>query len=191
MHKPLLIGSMLAFGAAGPTLAADLSYTYVEGAYVNSEVDDFDLDGDGYSLFGSVGFWKNFFGFAGYSDSDYDGGVGSQFLELGAGAHWSLSPAWDAVGAVAYVDADVDVSGFGSASADGYMLAAGLRGRVTQAIELFADVEYVDLGNTDDTGFVIGGRYYLTDAFALGANIGDNGDGTHWSLVLRYDFGNE
>ena len=100
MHKSLLIGSMLALGLSGPALAADLSYSYVEAAYVNSEIDDFDLDGDGFSLFGSVELGRNFFGFGSYADNDYNGGVGSQFLELGVGAHWPLSPAWDVFGGV-------------------------------------------------------------------------------------------
>jgi hypothetical protein len=190
MHKSIALGSILALGLAGQAYAQDgFSYSYVEAAYLNSELDDFDVDGDGFAVAGSIEFGSNFFGFANYADQDYDFDVGRQDLGVGVGYHWPLNPRLDLVTKASYLDLEVDVPGFGDFDEDGFGVGLGLRGRALDQLELTADVNYVDLGDADDTTFSVGGRYYFTSAFAAGLDVGFNDDGTTWGIAARYDFG--
>lgn len=189
MRKSVLLGSLAALACTAPAMAEGLSYSFVEAAYISNEVDDLDIDGDGFGLAGSIALGKNFYAFANYVDSDYDLDIGSQVFKIGAGAHWAASSNVDLTGEIGYVNATVDVGGFGSYTDGGYLLATGLRAALAERWELHASVEYVDIGGTDDTGFGVGARFYITQALALGADYAHNGDGDNWAAVLRYDFG--
>ena len=68
-------------GASAQSRNPELSYTWLEADYLNLDVDDFDDDedliddwddGDGWGVRGSFAFTPNFFGFAGYSETDSD-----------------------------------------------------------------------------------------------------------------------
>lgn len=191
MHKGLIFGSIAALGLSGSVLAADgFSYSYAELGYVSSELDDIDVDGDGFALRGSYEFNERFHGFVEYSDLDYDFDVSGEMLELGAGLAWPLNPNLDFVGTVSYVKAEVDVPFFGSIDDDGFGLGAGLRSRVMEQLELTGGINYVSFDEGgDDTAFELGARYFLTEMFAIGAGVDFNDDGTAWTLGARLNFG--
>ena len=48
--------------------AEGLSYSYLDAAYVNTDIDRFDEDVDGFALRGSYELTNNVFVFAGYAD---------------------------------------------------------------------------------------------------------------------------
>ena len=102
--------------------------------------------------------------------------------------HWCaqpLTPNMDLIGTLRYVDVELD-TGFGSADDDGFGLGVGLRGRVTDNIELEAGINYVDLDDGgDDTSLAAGGRYYFTPAFAVGAGFEVGDDVTSWTVGVR------
>ncbi len=194
MRKHIALGSVLALGLVGQAMAAeDFSYNNIEASYVKTEVDDFDVDGDGFSLGGSFAFNEHFFGFSSYKDISYDDvGVssfsGTQF-SLGAGFNWSLAPELDLVSGLSYEHFKSKLGGI-SDSDSGIGLSVGLRGRVAESVELTGGVKYTDLGHgTNDTTLSVGGRYYFTPAFAAGIDLDHNHDGTTWGIALRYDFG--
>src|SRR5690606_2205847 len=60
-----------AFGFAGATHADGFSYTHLDGGYIKTEIDSdvlgFDVDGDGFTLGGSVAATENFHVFAAFS----------------------------------------------------------------------------------------------------------------------------
>ena len=170
--------------------AADdgLSYNYVEASYVDSEIDDLDIDGDGLALAGSVAIGDTMFLHAGYGTLDFDRGIDLDQKTIGLGAHTSISNNVDLIGTIGYVDAELDTP-FGSADDDGYSVGVGLRGKIAEAFELEGGISYVDLDDSgDDTTFNLGGRYYFTESFALGAGIGIGDDVTTWNLGVRLEF---
>jgi hypothetical protein len=177
-----------------PALADEgFSYSFVELGYTSTEIDDLDVEGDGLGLRGSIEFTDMFHGFASYSDMDLDFDVGATEMEIGAGLAWSISPNVDFVGTLSYLNLEVDLpAGFGSVDDSAIALGAGLRGRVGEQLELTGGLKYAEFDEGgNDTAFNVGGRYYFTKMFALGADIGFNEDGTSWTLGGRFDFGNK
>lgn len=198
MRKGMILGSLAALGLSGPALATDgFNYSFVELGYIDTELDDFDASGDGFGLRGSVELTENVHLFASYSDLDYDFDISGEELRIGAGYAWPLNPRLDIVGRLAYVRAEVDASvtipGLGrinfGADDSGFGLGAGLRGRPIERLELTGGLDYVDVGDSDDTSFDIGGRYYFTSAFSGGLDLRFNDDGTTYILGGRFDFG--
>ena len=176
-----------AFGDEG------FSYSFVELGYTSTEFDDFDVDGDGLGLRGSIEFTDMFHGFASYSDLDFDADVGTTEMEIGAGLAYPVSPNVDLVGTVSYLNLDVDLpQPFADVDDSAIALGGGLRGRVGEQLELSGGLKYAEFDEGgNDTVFNVGARYYFTKIFALGADIGFNEDGTSWVLGGRFDFGNK
>ena len=189
MRKHLALGAALALGFGTHAFAAEgFSYSNAEIGYASTEISG--VDGDGLTLGLSVGFAKNFFGFAGYNDFSYDGGFSSNQLTAGVGFHWPLNDKIDLVTGLSYEDFEVKASGIGSASDDGFGLGAGLRGRLSEKFELSGGGKYIDLGGgSDDIIWMAAAHYYFTPKFALGADISDGDSGTTFGIKLRYDFG--
>lgn len=195
MRKTTVFGSLVALGLlGGPALAAEsgFSYSNVELGYIDTEIDDFDVSGDGFGLRGSLAFTPKLHGFASYSDVDFDGGISGETMRLGAGVNWPLSPRLDVIGRLSWVNVEVDVDvGPFNASVDdsGFGLEAALRGRASEQLELTGGIEYIDVGDSDDTSLGLGARYYFTSQFAAGGDLSFSDDGTTILLGLRFDFG--
>jgi hypothetical protein len=173
--------------------AGDLSYTYAEGGLGQVDMDSIDT-GDAYFIGGSLGFADRWFGFAEYSTSSFDvSGVSADLDEyqIGFGGHFAMTDSVDFVGKLAYVDESVDASAGGvSASADenGYMLSAGVRGHVVEKFDLMGSVDYLDIGDSTDTGLSLRGLYEFTDMFSLGARVGFSDDVTSYGMFARFSF---
>jgi hypothetical protein len=175
--------------------ADDLSYSYAEGGFGIVDVDAFSEDGDGYFVGGSLGFGTNWLGFVEYSVSSFDeGGAEADVdeIQLGFGGHFPMSDDVDFIGKLAYVDQSIDVSvpGFGSVSdsENGYMLSAGVRGTAMGRLDLTGEIQYVDVGESDDTGLALRGLYEFTDMFSLGARVGMSDDVTEYGVFARFTF---
>jgi hypothetical protein len=166
------------------------NYSYLDLGYVKSELDDYNVNGDGYALRGSYEITPRVHAFAGYTDLDYDFGVNATTMELGAGYAWPMSPTLDVIGTASYLHADVKASGLGSADDSGLGLGVGVRGRVLNVVELTGGVQYVDFDKSgNDTALNAGGRYYFTNRFAAGLDMSFDDAGTTWMLGGRYSFG--
>jgi hypothetical protein len=142
---------------------------------------------DGYGLRGSVGFAENFFVFAEFADQSVSN-IDIEQLAVGLGGHLPLSENLDLVGRAGWAQAEV--SGFGgSIDDDGYLVSAGLRGRVADALELEGSVIHTDFGgNSDDTAIAVGGRYHFTENFALGAEFQHSDDAETIMALVRFSF---
>ena len=199
MRKGLYLGLLAALGGvAGPAMAAPVpamaeegfNYSYLELGYVKSELDDYNVNGDGFALRGSYEFTKNVHAFAGYSDLGYDFGVDATTMELGAGYAWPVSSNMDLIGSASYLHAEVSAPGVGSADDSGLGLGVGVRGRVYNVVELTGGLQYVDFDKSgNDTTFTAGGRYYFTNRFAAGVDADFDDNGTTWMLGGRFSFG--
>ncbi len=191
MRKYAALGTLAFLGIGAPAFAAEgFSYNLLEGGYVSTELDDFDLDGDGLVVGGSFELSEHVFGFGSINDIDYDFGISTSAVSLGLGFNWALAPNVDLVSGVSYERVKVKVSGAGSESESGIGLNVGLRGRVGESLELSGGLKYADFGDdVNDFTFGAGGRYYFTPAFAAGIDFSNNDDGNTWTVALRYDFG--
>ena len=180
----------LAVSVSTPVLADnDMSYSFIEGAYLDTEIDNGpDIDGDGFGLSGSVELGTNYFLTAGYSTQEFNAGVDLDQKSIGFGAYTNLSDTLDLMGTISYVDAEIDTR-FGGADDSGFGLGVGLRAVVAPNIELEGGINYVDLDDSgDDTSLALGGRYYFTEAFALGVGVGFGDDVTSWKIGARFEF---
>jgi len=188
-----LVWAVVALAGIASAQASDLSYTYAEGGFARVDIDSID-EGDGYFVGGSLGIGTNWLGFIEYGTAEFDvGGAQADVdeLQLGFGGHFPMSEGVDFIGRLAYVDQSVDVStpfGSGSADENGYMLSAGLRGRALERLDLMGAIEYVDVGDGDDTGLALRGLYEFTNMFSLGARMGYSDDATEYGLFARFTF---
>jgi hypothetical protein len=191
MQKGLVLGSILALSMAGSAMAeGGFDYSYVELGYMQTEIDDFDVDGDGFGLRGSLEVTDNFHVFATYANQDFDYDVSSTTFEVGAGYAWALNPNLDLVGSLSYVKAELEVPFFGDFDDDGFALGAGVRGRPMDQLELTAGLKFTSFDEGgDDTAVAGGARYFLTDAFAVGLDVEFDDDATTWMIGGRLSFG--
>ena len=175
---------------SGVGVAADISYDQLRLNYVSAEFDvgPSDVDGDGLELSGSFSFNDSFFAFGSYSDLDLDFNLDASVLEIGGGYHRPITTRLDFVGGVGYVRTDVDTP-FGNADDDGISLSGGVRGRMSDAIEVKAALNYFVMDKGDNnTEVELGGDYFITERIALGAGLCLGDDVTTWTVGGRYNF---
>ncbi len=188
MLRSTLLVIFFAFSAS--VYADELSYTYVQIGYGEAELDNSGgIDGDGPSIFGSAAVSENFHIFGEYGTADFGLGVDLNQLEAGLGYNTALSENLDIVGRLAYVNMEVD-SPLGSVDENGYAVGVGLRGKVSERVELNGGLDFVDLDESDsETRAKAGFLFNFTDSFSVGANGAWWDDITVYQLVARFDFG--
>lgn len=173
--------------------AEDFSYRYVDVAHfpeAEIDTDDFDVDGDGIQLRGSLPVYQNIFALAEFQDLDLDNGVDATRLMVGAGGHWSLGNNLDLIARGGVVKYEVD---FGRFDDDDTGLFAGVRLRalVAPKIEVEGGVEHlaVDVaGSSSDTYLIGEGRYNFTPQWSAGLLITLGGDTSVFGAQGRFNF---
>lgn len=174
--------------------AAELNYSYVEGGIGRTEIDVDaggieDVDGDTFSLAGSLAVTDNVHVFADFNTTDFDFDVDSQMIRVGGGWNQGISESADFIARLAYVQAEVDTP-FGDADEDGFDIGVGLRSAIASSFELEGFIDYIDLGGDDsgDTQFSGAARYFVTPQFAVGAAIGIGDDTMSYGVTARMNF---
>ena len=123
-----------------------------------------------------------------YQTADMDFGVDLNILELAAGYHTPLSDQLDLTAQLGYVDAEVE-SGLGSADDDGFMIGAGVRGALSDSVELNGGIDYIDFDQGgSETRASAGFLFSLTEALTVGAEASFWDDINVYQLNLRFDF---
>jgi hypothetical protein len=189
-----IVSSLVAATALLPFMAqaADLSYSYVDLAYINTDVDHFDESVDGFALRGSLELTDQVFLFAGYTDqstSIFGDNLDLQTFRLGAGYAWPIAPSLDVYGKVGYARAEAKYPG-PDFSDDGYSLGVGLRGRAAAQLELEGSIDYTDLSDAgDDTALNLAARWFFTPQFAAGVEGEFSNDADTYGIGLRWNFG--
>jgi hypothetical protein len=168
--------------------AGTMDYTYAELGYVDTENDEFDIDGDGFALRGSVAFHENFFAFASYQDLSFDNDVDGTGFEVGIGGRWPLNEKIDLVGRAGIVKAEIEV-GRNDFDDDGFLVGARLRSALAPKFEVEGGFDYVDLDEAgDDTSVVLEGRYFFLDQLAGGVSVQFGDDVTTIGVNARWTF---
>ena len=173
--------------APAAVLAASPDYTYIEGAYVNIDLDGVD-DGDGFGIAGSAEVGENIFIFADYSSVGFSGGLDFSIYNVGVGYKSAVSDTTDVNASIAYINAELDAGMLGSADEDGYSLDVSLRSMVSNEFELNGGINYLDLGGSggDDTLFHVGGVYSFNDSFAVTGDFSVGDDITTFLIGGRF-----
>ncbi|MDH3988260.1 MAG: porin family protein, partial [Gammaproteobacteria bacterium] len=188
----VLFTALLAFSASASAQGFD--YNYFSVGYQRLNLDDgfIDVDGDGIGLSGSFELNESFFIFAGYAMGEFkEQGITVDVDSLNAGIGWHtpLSETLDFVAGLSYEYVEVGASGFGSEDENGYGLGVGLRYQASDAIELNAGINYVDLGDGDDTGFGVAMLYGVSESVDIGLSADWGDDSSAYGISGRFYFG--
>ncbi|GGZ69502.1 Ax21 family protein [Lysobacter xinjiangensis] len=144
MKRTLLALTLLAALPFAASAAEGVSYNYVEGGYVRTDLENTGTnnDADGWALNGSGAIAPNFHVFGGYSKQSIDGvDVDLENWRLGVGYNREINTRLDLVTRVAYEN--YDLGGLpGDNSADGFSVEAGVRGAFTPNLEGYALAGY-------------------------------------------------
>ncbi|MGH1485180.1 MAG: hypothetical protein ACRBCI_03100 [Cellvibrionaceae bacterium] len=164
-----------------------IQYNYAEFRFVaDAELDDVDVDGDGFAFSGSFRLDELFYLVADYEDIGFDRGVDSTVIQLGAGVIAPYEKV-DIIGELAIVDADVDGPG-GSESDTGFRLTGGVRGYVMPQLEVRGTLNYVDVED-DDTFVTLAADYFINDSFSVNIAKDLSAELDRLSIGVRYYFG--
>lgn len=190
--KTSLIALALAAALPFAASAADnLSYNYVEGDYVKTDVSG--PDADGWALKGSWAFHPNFHVFGDFTQQkvDHTDAKYDQW-RIGAGYNRAIAPSTDLVARVAYQKFDPHHSNL---DFDGYNAEVGLRNAFGEHVEVYAFAGYQDY--TRKHGVNPEGQFYgrLGGQVKLNQNWGINGDikmdrhgDKEWSVGPRFSW---
>jgi hypothetical protein len=187
MSRSVFLILLLAFSATAG--AQGFGYNYIQGSYGSVDVDTGvgNVDGDGFGISGSFEFTDEFFLAGEYQTADMDGGVDLNLLELAAGWHTALSDQLDFTAKLGFMNAEIDAGIGGSFDEDGMMIGAGLRGAVTDAVELYGGLDYIDFDDSE-TRATAGFLFALTETLTVGAEASIWDDIDVYQLNLRFDF---
>ncbi|HAU02113.1 MAG: porin family protein [Porticoccaceae bacterium] len=195
IKKTLIVGALSSI-VSWSALAADspLSYSNAGIGYMTGDIADVDFSGFG--VYGSYALNDSFFVIGDYtsisSDDSFDFGFGVDDIEatqinVGFGFHTPISDATDFVATLSYADAEVEFFDL-TEDGNGYIMSAGVRAKPTQEIELQAFLNYADIEDGSETGYLLGARYFTMPTLSLGLNYGSSDDFDSFSFDVRFDF---
>jgi hypothetical protein len=176
--------------------AANFGYSFVDFAIIpEAETDsgDFDADGDGFQLRGSLTVHQNYFALVEIESLEFDDGIDVDFQRwlIGAGAHWPINQSLDFIARGGIVRYDVDYGRFGDDDDIGFFLGGRVRALVASKVELEGgvDISTAEVGGFEDEILLVGeGRYHFNNQFSVGGllNLGD--DVSQIGIYGRFNF---
>lgn len=195
MLKKLAVLATLAVAAPLAAQAEGLSYNYVEGRYVNTDIDDVDVDVDGYDINASGLIAPNFFLFGSYGQQETES-INNGKLEyttgtFGLGWRMPLNNQVDLVAKGGLLYGEIDGKGSASGLDDddtGFLLNGGVRALLMPNFEVNGGVTYADVLDDDETTLDVGAVFSFTPAFAAVAGASFGSDANAYSAGLRFNF---
>ncbi len=188
MKKSLLALALIAapamFASASASAADGVSYNYVEGGYVTSNLKN-SPDADGWRLGGSVAVAPNFHLFGSYDSQEVDNiNVDIENLRLGVGYNHAISARTDLLTRVAYERFETPFQDF-----NGYSVEVGVRGAPTAMLEGYALAGFED-GSDYDGDFYgrLGGQVKFNPNWSLSADVKFADNDTQWFIGPRFTF---
>jgi hypothetical protein len=185
-YKAKMITALAALALSGQLSAAGPNYNFVEGRYlIDTDIDERNLDGDGFHLGGSYRFTGEIYAFGNLRFNDYDHGVDATVLNLGGGYILPIHSNWDSNFTFGMARWDVD----GIDDEIGFELSGGVRGMLTPEIEARAKLTYLDIDDLgDDAYLTLGGDYFFMPNLSAGLELDVGGDFDSLSAGVRYFF---
>ncbi len=201
MFKKLLAISVTAatITSSSFALADQPSFNYVDLGYIDQE------DADGFELQGSAEINDTWFWQAEYADAILE------HYSASIGARTALSENTSFYGLIGVVRAEISISGtlgevleevlnelggegvvtaeiISSDSSDtGYSLETGVRGFVSDSVELQGGIRYIDIFDDTDTTAFVGAVFEINEKFAITADATLDSDAAY-GVGVRYRF---
>lgn len=171
----------------------DLSYSWLRVGYILGELDvpGDNVDLGGLSVDGSVEVRDHLLLFASYDSQELDDfpNVTMQQRTVGIGVHFDLGNRLSLFGQLGYYDIGVN-DNVVSADDDGARAIAGVRLMPWSGFEIRGGVDHLELDTSGgDTGVFVGGDLWLTDQFALTADVTSRDDSISALFGGRIYFG--
>ncbi len=188
LRSALLITLFALSATAG---AQGFGYSYLQASYGTVSFDDsiVDVDGSGFGVSGSYAFNEDFHIAGEYQTADMDFGVDLNILEVSVGYHTALSQKLDLTAKFGYLNAEIEAAGVGSSDDDGFLIGAGVRGALSDTVELNGGIDYIDFDQGGgETRANAGFLFALTDTMTVGAKASFWDDINVYQLNLRFDF---
>ncbi len=180
------------------SMAKEISYNYIQGAYISSTVDTDttagDLDSNGVILSGSFSVSSAIAITTGYTTASFDKFFGldidTTILAFGVTAHASISPNADIFGNFSVLSGNIELSdGFNSLDDDdtGNRFGVGLRYSASNNTELELEFSRTDIFDEANNSFSAGVIFYTSNKFSLGASYATSDDSDSLFLKARFD----
>lgn len=193
MKKSLLALTLMAALPFAASAAEGVSYNYVEGGYIKSDISG--PDADGWALKGSVAIHPNFHVFADYSSQEVDDiNVDFDQGRLGVGYNHELSQRVDLLTRVAYEKYKTDSFTVGdvrvpSFSDDGYSVEVGVNSALTDRLNGYALAGYEDGDNYDGEFYGrLGAQVKFTPNWSASADVKLVDGDTQWFVGPRFSW---
>lgn len=167
--KRTLIALALAAVLPMSAQAAGLSYNYFQGGYSSLHI--FGTNFDGLALGGSIRFSDDFYGTVNYTRGTKSGFELDE-SSVNFGYHHGISDTTDLFAEAGWVHDKLDFGfpGF-NAKDNGYRVAAGVRGMMSDKFEGTADVTYTDVGDFGNGfGAGVNGVWHFTPTWGVYAS---------------------
>jgi len=167
------------------SVGSGLSYTYIDARFADFDNDG--VDGDGLRFRGAYELESNFFvlgsvGLFDFDDADADATV----LSFGGGYYHPFSEGLDLIGTAEIVRAELDANG-NDDSETGFALSGGVRIMLLDQLEGRANVNYVDVADSD-TYISIDADYWINEEISAGIGFDIGGDTDEIRLGARWSF---
>ena len=185
MKRSLLALALVAIVPFAAQADDKLSYTYVEGDYLNSQGDN-NIDADGFGLRGSYEFGQSgFYVFGGYSQIEVDDtNIDVDTTDLGLGYAHGIGENADLIAEIAHSRADLDF-----AKIDGFRTSVGVRGSFTDKFEGLIKANYYDGSDfSGDFSGTVGAQYKLTQTWGITGEAEFGDDGETYLVGVRASF---
>jgi hypothetical protein len=186
LARVAICGAVLLAAWAAPARAEGPNYTYVEGGYINVDVNDLQDTGDSYFVDGSLGGkWWHLTAY--YQNGDLGPDYSQNVWRIGLGWHGLLGKKADVIGEAAYLDVTTDGPGFKD-SDNGYGITGGVRWVPFKLLELAGFGHYTDVGSDSETTWE--GRAIINIwRLGFGAAYEKFDGGDQWDAFARFNFG--
>ncbi len=193
MKTSLLALGLLAALPFAASAADNISYNYVEGDYVKTNVDG--PDADGWGIKGSYAFHPNFHVFTGYTKQKFDGAgdLDVNQWNVGVGYNYAISNSTDLLARVSYQNLDPEHY---EKDFNGWATEVGINNSFGPRFSTYLLAGYEDYAKRDnfnpDGQFYgrLGGQFNVNKNWAVSGDIKmytDNGD-VQWSVGPRFSW---
>jgi len=162
---------------------SSMNYTYAGIKYESQQLDKYNCDQDGLSLYGSFDLNGQWFAQGSYTDVSGDKDCGSETLSIGAGYRAAFKNSMDIYGSISFEDTSVDLG----ESDSGIVLAGGLRGYLAHQLE--GKIEVAHHTAFDGTTLINGGLvYWFNTQFAITGDLSFGSDTNVLAIGARMTF---
>lgn len=188
MKKSLTLMIWVFLFCANHAIGANINYSYVELGYVELELDDVDVEGDGYELNASFGLSQTVAVIAGYQDLDLDRDVEGSEQSLGLLYHKPYSTTGDLVLGLSVLEFELDPPTGETFDESGNEFIIEIRSRSGANSEYTLGLVRREIDGESDSGYNFGIVSGSPQGFQFVLDYTDTSDTKSFMLGLRSGF---